>query len=66
MSEHRSLDLRGSLEEHDAALPAGPDYTGEPCPVCGRIRVYLRRDGQYQCEKCESIVPASPLPGKGL
>ncbi len=40
-----------------AAEPATEDYTGEPCVQCGRIRVFLRRDGQRQCEKCETIQP---------
>jgi hypothetical protein len=49
----------------EAARPATEGYTGEPCQVCGRIRVYLRRDGQLICEKCETIqsVPPPPTPG---
>lgn len=41
--------------ERAAAKPANDLYTGKPCPHCGRIRVYLRVDGQLQCEKCERV-----------
>ena len=44
--------------EREAKRPATADYTGLPCVQCGRIRVFLRRDGQYECEKCETINPA--------
>lgn len=56
------LNLEQSQREDDerraAAEPASEGYTGEPCTTCGRIRVFPRRDGQLQCEKCESIQDA--------
>lgn len=45
--------MREDDTETDAALPATGDYTGERCVHCGRVRVYLRRDGRLICEKCE-------------
>lgn len=50
--------------DREAARAANDHYTGEPCKVCGRIRVYLRTDGQTQCEKCETIFPPSSQDSK--
>lgn len=47
--------LEDDAREQDAAEPGTADYTGDPCQVCGRIRVFVRKDGQRQCEKCDSI-----------
>lgn len=47
--------LDDGQRESDMAEPAMAGYTGLPCTQCGRIRVYIRRDGQLQCEKCETI-----------
>ena len=52
------------FEEHwravEASEPAEEGYTGKECVYCGRIRVFVRKDGQQQCEKCEMIQPVSP------
>lgn len=60
-SPEDGLNLERSLcedeERREAAEPATEGYTGEPCVQCGRIRVFLRKDGQRQCEKCEVIQP---------
>jgi hypothetical protein len=58
MAESQAVDDAA----REAAMPANADYTGEPCPKCGRIRVFLRRDGSLECEKCEwrSGVPSTP------
>lgn len=47
---------------HNAARAATDGYTGDPCPRCGRIRLYLRRDGQLGCEKCEWVGPTTAVP----
>lgn len=56
---HTRGSLARALEEdqaeRDASRPATAEYTGQPCTNCGRIRVYLRRDGRYICEKCETF-----------
>lgn len=70
-SEDKLLATRLKIEERVARLSrerddaradlkwAGEGYAGNPCPNCGRIRVYLRKDGREKCEKCEMIFPGS-------
>ncbi len=56
LSDHLEDDWR----EREQAEPATDGYTGHPCVQCGRIRVFLRRDGKEECEKCETIQPPRP------
>lgn len=53
-------DILAESQAEDEAIEAAGRmannrYTGKPCRVCGRNRVYLRVDGQFICEKCETI-----------
>lgn len=43
-----------------------PNYTGEPCVNCGRVRAFECNDGRIRCEKCsfvgEALLPNIPPP----
>lgn len=43
--------------EDDGRRPATEVYETVPCVQCRRPRVMLLRNGQRQCEKCETIQP---------
>lgn len=58
LSESMEAARREEEVAREAARPATADYTGDPCQFCGRIRVYLRVDGQLICEKCERFQDA--------
>lgn len=61
LAEQMRLSQEEDAAKAEAAHPATEGYTGKPCVRCGRNRVFLRRDGQYECEKCETIQPAPLL-----
>ena len=49
------INFEDEDREREAARPVSLDYTGDDCLICKRPRVFLRRDGQKQCEKCETM-----------
>lgn len=46
--------------------PDSPNYTGNECPSCKRVRIYECMDNRFRCEKClyvsEPGQEATPAP----